>query len=138
MKSHHLILTKARAYLLLISLIGDSPLKLHLGWKDLKAVELYLMLVIVCMSLSLIVTSATGFYSYESPFLSGIHVYRGWPLAWSVEQIGGGGFINPNYPPSAPLFDFQALNFLIDLVLWMTIFLLPSSLYLYRTRLRMR
>jgi hypothetical protein len=55
-----------------------------------------------------------------------------------MEQIGGGGVIDQYYPPPAPYFDFQALNFLIDLVLWMTIFLLPSSLYLYRKKLRAR
>lgn len=103
----------------------------------MKAVELYLILVIVCMILSFAVTSATYFYSYESVSLV-TRVYRGWPWAWAVEQIGGDALVNPHNPPRAPLLDFQAPNFLIDLVLWMTIFLLPSSLYLYRTKLRAR
>jgi hypothetical protein len=90
------------------------------------------------MVLSFAVTSATYFYSYESTSALGLamanYVYRGWPWAWSVEQIVWGNFLGAH----VPTLDFQALNFLIDLVLWMTIFLLPSSLYLCRKKLRAR
>ena len=125
---------------LLINLIGDLPFKLYWKWKDVKAVELrHLILAITCsILLSFAVTSATYFYSYEhNLFNGGIQIYRGWPWPWAMEQTGD-GVIDPLLPPPAPLLDFQALNFLIDLVLWMTIFLLPSSLYLYRTKLHAR
>jgi hypothetical protein len=88
------------------------------------------------MLLSFAVTSATYFYSYKIVFpMAFLAVYRGWPLAWVVEKTQV-AVLDPN--PSAPMRDFQALNFFIDLVLWMTIFLLPSSFYLYRTKLRAR
>ena len=131
----------ARSYVPLINLIGDLPLKLHWKWKDLKAVGFrHLILAITCGILfSFAVTSATYFYSFEHDlFNGGIQIYRGWPWPWSMERIGGVGVIDPLLPSSAPYFAFQALNFLIDLVLWMTISLLPSSLYLYRTKLHLR
>jgi hypothetical protein len=55
-------------------------------------------------------------------------VNRGWPLPWAVELHGD---IVQIPPPAVYPFDFQALNFSIDLTMWMMIFLLPSLLFVY-------
>jgi hypothetical protein len=96
----------------------------------LKTIRRYLILIIICVAFSLAVTLATYFYSrWEGEWL--IHVNRGLPLPWAVEtgahvpeDVGAQGL----YP-----FDFQALNFSLDLVFWTTVLLLPSFFYLYRS-----
>lgn len=82
------------------------------------------------MTCSLALTSITYFYSYANDLpLAAWSVNRGWPLSWAIEMHVG-VLVFP--PPAAYPFNFQALNFSLDLVFWTTVLLLPPSLYLYR------
>jgi len=75
-------------------------------------------------------TLVTYFYSYPNDLSgAGWSVHRGWPLSWAVEiHLGISIFPLPAVYP----FNFQALNFSLDLVFWATVLLLPSCLFLYR------
>jgi len=84
---------------------------------------------------SFIVTLATYFYPYITPsndFAVKL-VNRGLPLPWAVESHGKTSV----HPPAGvyPL-DFLELSFLIDVIFWTEVFLLPPIIYLYWKGLR--
>jgi predicted metalloenzyme YecM len=55
-------------------------------------------------------------------------VNRGFPFSWAIERhVGVVVFPLPAVYP----FNFQALNFLFDLISWATVLLLPSCAFLY-------
>ena len=103
---------------------------LCLKGRSMKTVYRYLVLIALCVAFSLAVTYATYFYSYVDNFGHWWvwSVNRGWPLSWAVETHYH-GLTGPE--PAFYPFNFQALNFSLDLVFWATVLLLPSSLYLY-------
>jgi hypothetical protein len=55
-------------------------------------------------------------------------VNRGFPFSWAIERHVG-VVVFPL--PAVYSFNFQALNFLFDLVFWATVLLLPSCAFLY-------
>ncbi len=81
------------------------------------------------------VTLATYFYSYDTPSdnFTVTLVNRGLPLPWAVESHG---MISIYPPPAVYPFDFLELSFLINIVFWAEVFLLPSIIYLYWKGLR--
>lgn len=97
----------------------------------MKTIHRYTILIIICVTCSLALTLITYFYSYNNDLGAGWvwSVNRGWPLSWAAEMHAGVLELAP--PPFYP-FNFQALNFSLDLVFWATALLLPSSLYLHR------
>jgi hypothetical protein len=97
----------------------------------LKTIHRYIILVMICVTCSLALTFITYFYSYANASDYGWvwSLNRGWPLSWAVEMHAGVlEFPLPAFYP----FNFQALNFSLDLVFWGIVLLLPSSLYLYQ------
>ncbi len=89
----------------------------------------YMILLIICVACSLPLTLVTYFYSYASDLpLAGWSVNRGFPFSWAIERyVGVVVFPLPAVYP----FNFQALNFLFDLIFWATVLLLPSCAFLY-------
>jgi len=88
-----------------------------------------MILLIICAACSLALTSATYFFSYASDLpLAGWSVNRGFPFSWAIERHGG-VVVFPL--PAVYPFNFQALNFLFDLIFWATVLLLPSCAFLY-------
>ena len=89
-----------------------------------------MILIIICVICSLVLTLATFFYSYGSGLGYGPawSVNRGWPFSWATEMhVGVLEFAPPAFYP----FNFQILNFSIDLVFWAIVLLLASSVFLY-------
>jgi hypothetical protein len=86
-------------------------------------------LLIICVACSLPLTLVTYFNSYASDLpLAGWSVNRGFPFSWAIERHAG-VVVFPL--PAVYPFDFQALNFLFDLIFWATVLLLPSCAFLY-------
>ena len=85
------------------------------------------------MTCALALTVATYFYSYVDDFGYGWvwSVNRGLPLSWATEMHN---HVIESSPPAPYPFNFQALNFSLDSIFWAIVLLLPSSLYLHRTR----
>jgi hypothetical protein len=96
----------------------------------LKTSHGYTILIMISVICSLALTLATYFYSYGNGLDYGAawSVNRGLPLSWATEMHSGVlVFPQPAFYP----FNFQALNFALDVVLWATVLLLVSSSYLY-------
>lgn len=115
------------------ALVSHPMLSSCLRVRNLKTAYRYLFLVIICIFLSVALTFATYFYSHVSIFGFGWgwSVNRGLPLSWAVETHYHVEVIPESvfYP-----YDFQALNFSLDFVFWLTVLLLPLFLFLYRKR----
>ena len=80
------------------------------------------------------ITFVTYFYSYVNDLGFAWAVWsvnRGLPLSWAIEMHN---HVTEPFMPTFYPFDFQALSFSLDFVFWLTVLLLPSSLYLYRKR----
>ena len=109
-------------------------LSLYLRVRNLKTAHSYLFLIIICVLLSIAITFATYFYSYVNDLGFAWAVWsvnRGLPLSWAIEMHN---HVTEPFMPTFYPFDFQALSFSLDFVFWLTVLLLPSSLYLYRKR----
>lgn len=89
------------------------------------------------MAGALALTVATYFYSYIDDWGYGFvwSVKRGLPLSWAVEMHN---HVIESSPPAPYPFNFQALNFSLDLIFWAAVLLLPLSLYLYRAQVHAR
>jgi heme/copper-type cytochrome/quinol oxidase subunit 3 len=100
----------------------------------LKKILRYLLLILLCATCALALTVATYFYSYVDDFAywAAWSVNRGLPLSWAIEMHN---HVVESSAPSPYPFNFQALNFSLDLIFWTTVLLLSSSLYVYRTRM---
>jgi hypothetical protein len=89
----------------------------------LTAKSFQLIVVFLCLVLSLVATLASyNLYYTDSRIVDASLVYRGWPLYWVVELWSW--WSPPQYPHT---FQFQPLNFLIDIVFWAVVFQLPSA-----------
>lgn len=90
-------------------------------------------IALLFLFLSLAVTLASYNFSYIEPnTVDATFVYRGWPLYWMIESWS---YWSP--PPYPHTFDFQLLNFLVDLVFWLVVFTVPSAtLLLFKKKSR--
>jgi hypothetical protein len=99
--------------------------------QGLKTRTMLFAVVLICLAFSLAATLAS-YYFYTMPFIvDATFVYRGWPFCWLVESWSGWS------PPERPhIFQFQPLNFLIDVAFWAVVFQLPTLIFLIEQRNR--
>jgi len=96
----------------------------------MKAQTYLLISIPICLTLALVATSASYFYTTEETLVVDVGIlYRGWPLYWMTESWSYWG-----RPPHGRYFAFQPLNFSIDVAFWMAVFQTSVLLYVYLTK----